>query len=113
MTKSPSLVAVATGEWVPSGEGTRCRGRATDAPVASWRDIDTQLEARFTPRRIAGLRAAGVLALGEVLTPSRSSRGLVERIVFVAAVTHGFLLDAAADLVDDLGAQRHHMKGAD
>jgi hypothetical protein len=35
---------------------------------------------------------------------------LVERIVFHAAVTEGVLLDAAADLVDDLGAEFHDMK---
>jgi len=29
----------------------------------------------------------------------------------VAAPTQGVLLDAAADLIDDLGAEPHHMEG--
>jgi hypothetical protein len=36
---------------------------------------------------------------------------LVQRVVFVAAPTEGVLLDAAADLVDDLGAEPHHVEG--
>ena len=39
------------------------------------------------------------------------SADLVERVVFVAAVAEGVLLDAAADLVDDLGAEPDHVEG--
>jgi hypothetical protein len=35
---------------------------------------------------------------------------LVERVVLVAAAAQGVLLDAAPDLVDDLGA-KHDMEG--
>jgi hypothetical protein len=36
---------------------------------------------------------------------------LVERVVLVTAVPEGVLLDAAANLVDDLGAEPDHMEG--
>ena len=36
---------------------------------------------------------------------------LVERVVLVTASAQGVLLDAAADLVDDLGAEPHHVEG--
>jgi hypothetical protein len=35
----------------------------------------------------------------------------VERVVAVTAVAQGVLLDAAADLVDDVGAELDHMEG--
>ena len=38
---------------------------------------------------------------------------LVERVVFVAAAAEGVLLDAAADLVDDLGAQADDVEGVE
>ena len=38
---------------------------------------------------------------------------LVERVVFVAAAAEGVLLDAAADLVDDLGAEPDHVEGVE
>ena len=38
---------------------------------------------------------------------------LVERVVLVAAPAQGVLLDAAADLVDDLGAEPHHVEGVE
>ena len=62
-----------------------------------------------SPVGVAGVEAVGdlgLLALGEVLDAvAEEPADLVERVVFVAAVADGVLLDAAADLVDDLGAE--------
>ena len=52
--------------------------------------------------------------LGEVLDAvAEQAADLVERVVLVAAVTEGVLLDAAADLVDDLGAEPDHVEGVE
>jgi hypothetical protein len=59
------------------------------------------------PVGVSDLQAAGqlgLLTLGEALDAvAQQPTNLVERVVFVATVTDGFLLDAAANLVDDLG----------
>ena len=65
---------------------------------------------------VAGLQASGelgLLALGQVLdTMAEQPTDLIERIVLVAAVAEGVLLDAAADLVDHLGAEPDHWKAS-
>jgi len=69
------------------------------------------------PSRVAGLQAGGDLGLltfGEVFDPMpEQPTDLVERVVFVAAVAEGVLLDAAADLVDDLGAEPDYVEGVE
>jgi hypothetical protein len=64
---------------------------------------------------VAGVEAAadlGPLALGEVFhAVAEQPADLVERVVLVAAAAQGVLLDAAPDLVDDLGAKPHDMEG--
>jgi hypothetical protein len=64
---------------------------------------------------IAGLQAPGELGLlpfGQVLyAVAEYAADLVERIVLVAAVAKGVLLDAAPDFIDDLGAQPDYMEG--
>jgi hypothetical protein len=64
---------------------------------------------------VAGVEAAaelGLLALGEVFDAvAEQPANLVERVVFVATPAEGVLLDAAADLVDDLGAEPDHVEG--
>lgn len=48
---------------------------------------------------------AGPLPVGEFLDPgAEDGADALERVAFAAAVPEGVLLDAAADLVDDLGA---------
>ena len=42
---------------------------------------------------------------------AQQAADLVERVVLVTAVPEGVLLDAAADLVDDLGAEPDHVEG--
>ena len=65
---------------------------------------------------VAGVEAP-VLSLacwrvGEVLDAvAEEAADLVERVVLVAAVAEGVLLDPAADFVDDLGAEPDHMEG--
>ena len=52
------------------------------------------------------------LTFGEVLdTMTEQAADPVERVVLVAAVAEGVLLDAAPDLVDHLGSQPDHMEG--
>ena len=57
---------------------------------------------------VAGVEAAaelGLLVLGEVFDAvAEQPADLVQRVVFVAPPGERVLLDAAADLVDDLGA---------
>ena len=64
---------------------------------------------------VAGIQTPGelgLLAFGQVLhTVAEQATDLVERIVLVASVAEGVLLDAAADLVDHLGGQPDHMEG--
>ena len=56
----------------------------------------------------------GLLALGEVFhAVAEQPADLVERVVFVAAAAQGVLLHAAADLVDDLGAEPDHVEGVE
>ena len=66
------------------------------------------------PVGVAVLEAVGdlgLLAFGEVLhAVAEQPADLVERVVLVAAVAEGVLLDAAADLVDDLGAEPHDVE---
>jgi len=53
-----------------------------------------------------------VLAFGEVLQAvPQQTADLVERVVSVAAAVQLFLLDAAADLVHDLGAELDDVEG--
>ncbi len=55
---------------------------------------------------------AGDLAVGEVLgAVAQQAADPVERVVLVPAVADGVLLDAAADLVDDLGAEPDDVEG--
>jgi hypothetical protein len=64
---------------------------------------------------VAGVEAAaelGLLALGEVFDAvAEQPADLVERVVFVATPAERVLLDAAADFVDDLGAEPDHVGG--
>jgi hypothetical protein len=53
-----------------------------------------------------------LLAGGEVLgSVAQQPADPVERVSLVAAVSQGFLLDPAADLVDDLGAEFDDVEG--
>ncbi len=53
-----------------------------------------------------------MLAFGEVLQAvPQQTADLVERVVSVAAAVQLFLLDAAADLVHDLGAELDDVEG--
>jgi hypothetical protein len=65
--------------------------------------------------RVASVEAVadlGMLLVGQVFySVAQQAADLVERVVFVAASAEGVLLDAAADLIDDLGAEPHHMEG--
>ena len=65
--------------------------------------------------RVAGVEAVadlGLLLVGQVFgSVAEQPADLVERVVLVAAPAEGVLLDAAADLIDDLGAEPHHMEG--
>ena len=65
---------------------------------------------------VAGLQAPGelgLLALGEALdTVAQQAADLVERVVLVPAVAEGVLLDAAADLIDDLVPRRTTWKAS-
>jgi hypothetical protein len=58
---------------------------------------------------VAGVEAAaelGLLVLGEVFDAvAEQPADLVERVVFVAPPAERVLLDAAANFVDDLGAE--------
>jgi hypothetical protein len=69
------------------------------------------------PVGVAGLEAAGqlgLLALGEALdVVAQQPTNLVERVVLVTSVAEGVLLDAAADLIDDLGPEADDMKGVE
>lgn len=57
---------------------------------------------------------AGLLARCEVIgAVSEQSADLVERVVLETAVAERFLLDAAADLVHDLGAELNHMQSVE
>ena len=56
----------------------------------------------------------GLLAFGEVLDAvAQQPADLVERVVLVAAPAERLLLDAAADLVDDLGAELDDVEGVE
>jgi hypothetical protein len=63
---------------------------------------------------VAGVQAGdylGLLLVGEVLhAVAEQAADLVERVVFVAPVAHRVLLHPTADLVDDLGAEPHHVE---
>jgi hypothetical protein len=65
--------------------------------------------------RVAGVEAGGdlgLLLLGEVFhAVAEEPADLIERVVFVTASAQSVLLDAAADFVDDLGAEPDHVKG--
>ena len=54
---------------------------------------------------------AGVLAFGQVLQALPEPANPVERVVEVTTAVQLFLLDAAADLVDDLGAELDDVEG--
>jgi hypothetical protein len=69
------------------------------------------------PVRVTGLQSgveAGALPLGEVFgaVPGQPA-DLVERVVLVPAVAEGVLLNAASDLVDDLGSEAHGVEGVE
>ncbi len=84
--------------WVPSGVD----GAEPLVAVPGERDLAV---------RVAGLEPtgeAGLLAVGAV--PEQPT-DLVERVVLVAAAVQLLLLDAAADLVDDLGAELDDVDG--
>ena len=54
-----------------------------------------------------------ICLLGQVFSAAaQQAADLVERVVLVAAVAQGVLLDPAADLVDDLGAEVRSARGA-
>ena len=65
--------------------------------------------------RVAGVQAAGdlgLLLLGEVFhAVAEQPADLVQRVVLVAAAAQRVLLHAAADFVDDLGAEPDHVEG--
>jgi hypothetical protein len=64
--------------------------------------------------RVARVEAGGdlgLLALGGVVhAVAEEPSDLVERVVLVTAVAQGVLLDATPDLVDNRGAEPHHME---
>ena len=64
---------------------------------------------------LAGLQTPGelgLLAFGQMLhTVAEEAADLVKRVVFVASVADGVLLDAAADLVNDLRPEADDVEG--
>ena len=66
---------------------------------------------------VAGLQTLGelgLLAFGQMLhTVAEEAADLVERVVLVPSVAEGVLLDAAADLVDDLGSEANDVEGVE
>jgi hypothetical protein len=66
---------------------------------------------------VAGLQTPGelgLLAFGQMLhTVAEEAADLVKRVVFVASVADGVLLDAAADLVNDLRPEADDVEGVE
>jgi hypothetical protein len=66
---------------------------------------------------VAGLQTLGelgLLAFGQMLhTVAEEAADLVERVVLVPSVAEGVLLDAAADLVDDLRSDANDVEGVE